>query len=58
MWIGTRQGMVLTHYFKDGKLIQTKITPTIYDSDLQTEIANQENAELFLELLSTARESL
>jgi poly-gamma-glutamate capsule biosynthesis protein CapA/YwtB (metallophosphatase superfamily) len=58
MWIGTRQGMVLTHYFKDGDLIQTKITPTIYDSDLQTEIADQENAELLLELLRTARESL
>jgi poly-gamma-glutamate capsule biosynthesis protein CapA/YwtB (metallophosphatase superfamily) len=58
MWIGTRQGMVLTHYFLDGSLIQTKITPTIYDTDLQTQVANTEDAELLLELLKTARSSL
>jgi len=58
MWIGTRQGMILTHYFKDGELIQTKITPTMYDSNLQVEVADEEDSELLLELLSTARESL
>jgi poly-gamma-glutamate capsule biosynthesis protein CapA/YwtB (metallophosphatase superfamily) len=58
MWIGTRQGMVLTHYIKDGELIQTKITPTIYDSSLQVEVANKEDAELLFELLGTARKSL
>ncbi|MDD3474876.1 MAG: CapA family protein [Candidatus Dojkabacteria bacterium] len=58
MWIGTRQGMILTHYFMDGELIQTKITPTIYDSSLQVEIADEEDADLLLELLATARESL
>jgi poly-gamma-glutamate capsule biosynthesis protein CapA/YwtB (metallophosphatase superfamily) len=58
MWIGTRQGIVLTHYFKAGQLIQTKITPTIYDSTLQVEVANQEDGQLLLELLSTARRSL
>jgi poly-gamma-glutamate synthesis protein (capsule biosynthesis protein) len=58
MWIGTRHGIVLTHYFVDGELIQTKITPTIYDSSLQTQIANNDDAELLLELLKTARNSL
>jgi poly-gamma-glutamate synthesis protein (capsule biosynthesis protein) len=58
MWIGTRQGMILTHYFKNGELIQTKITPTIYDSSLQVEIANDSDADLLLELLKTARKSL
>ncbi len=58
MWIGTRQGMVLTHYFKEGALIQTKITPTIYDRSLQVEVANEKDSQLLLELLSTARESL
>jgi poly-gamma-glutamate capsule biosynthesis protein CapA/YwtB (metallophosphatase superfamily) len=58
MWIGTRQGMILTHYFIDGQLIQTKITPTIYDSSLQVEPASKEEAKLLLELLSTARKSL
>ena len=27
-WIGTRQGLVLTHYFYDGRYIQTKIIRT------------------------------
>lgn len=58
MWIGTRQGMILTHYFKQGELIQTKITPTIYDSSLQVEVANKEDADLLLKLLRTARASL
>lgn len=57
-WIGTRQGMVLTHYVYNGELIQTKVTPTIYDSTLQTEIASEDEAQLLLELLSDARESL
>mgnify|MGYP001028236169 CR=1 FL=1 len=57
-WIGTRQGMILTHYFKDGELIQTRITPTMYDSELQVEVANEDDAILLLELLETARESL
>jgi poly-gamma-glutamate capsule biosynthesis protein CapA/YwtB (metallophosphatase superfamily) len=58
MWIGTRQGMILTHYFNQGELIQTKITPTMYDSSLQVEVANQDDAKLLLELLNTARKSL
>jgi poly-gamma-glutamate capsule biosynthesis protein CapA/YwtB (metallophosphatase superfamily) len=58
MWIGTRQGMILTHYFNEGELIQTKITPTIYDSSLQVEVASENDAELLLELLDNARNSL
>lgn len=58
MWIGTRQGMILTHYFKAGELIQTKVTPTIYDSGLQVEVASESDAELLLDLLDTARDSL
>jgi poly-gamma-glutamate capsule biosynthesis protein CapA/YwtB (metallophosphatase superfamily) len=57
-WIGTRQGIVLTHYFYNGKLLQTKLTPTIYDADLQVEVAEPKDAQLLLELLSTARKSL
>lgn len=58
MWIGTRQGIILTHYFIGGQLIQTKITPTMYDSSLQVEVANQEEGRLLLDLLKTARRSL
>jgi 23S rRNA U2552 (ribose-2'-O)-methylase RlmE/FtsJ len=54
-WIGTRQGMVLTHYFYNGSHIQTKITPTIYDNDMQTRLATEEEGDLLLELLKDAR---
>ena len=54
-WIGTRQGMVLTHYFYNGEHIQTKITPTIYENDMQTRIATEEEGDLLLELLRDAR---
>jgi hypothetical protein len=50
--------MILTHYFNEGELIQTKITPTIYDSSLQVEVASENDAELLLELLDNARNSL
>ena len=55
-WIGTRQGMVLTHYFYNGRHIQTKVTPTIYDDDMQTRIATEEEGNLLLELLKEARD--
>ena len=54
-WIGTRQGMILTHYFYNGSHIQTKITPTIYDSDMKTRIATEEEGDLLLDLLKDAR---
>lgn len=57
-WIGTRQGMVLTHYFYNGKYIQTKITPTMMDMDLQTRLATQDEGDLLLQLLKTAREDM
>jgi poly-gamma-glutamate capsule biosynthesis protein CapA/YwtB (metallophosphatase superfamily) len=57
-WIGTRQGIILTHYFNNGQLIQTKVTPTMYDADLQVEIANEKDSTQLLELLKTARKSL
>jgi hypothetical protein len=55
-WIGTRQGMILTHYFVNGEYIQTKITPTMYDDDMQTRIATEEEGNLLLELLKEARD--
>ena len=55
-WIGTRQGMILTHYFINGVHVQTKITPTMYDNSLQTRIATDSEATELLELLKEARE--
>lgn len=56
-WIGTRQGLVLTHYFVDGRHVQTKITTTIYDDDMKPYVTEGEDRELLLELLDNARES-
>jgi hypothetical protein len=56
-WIGTRQGLVLSHYVYEGKLVQTRLTP-IYmgKEDLMPRLATQEQGDLLLELLREARE--
>ncbi|MDO8265821.1 MAG: CapA family protein, partial [Candidatus Saccharibacteria bacterium] len=54
-WPGTERGIILTHYFIGGKLIQTKLTPTVYDDELQTEVMSNQEAENFLERLQNAR---
>ncbi len=54
-WIGTRQGLVLSHYFYDGQYIQTKMTPILMNNDFVPEIANEEESELLMELLKDAR---
>jgi len=50
-WIGTRQGLILTHYFIDGKYVQTKVTTTIYDREMQTYVTDGDQKKLLLELL-------
>lgn len=54
-WPGTERGIILTHYFDAGKLVQTKLSPTEYDEDLQTALMPTEEAEEFLERLNLAR---
>lgn len=54
-WIGTRQGLVLSLYILEGELIQTKLTPTIYDRDLIPRVANETDGKLLLDLLKSAR---
>ncbi len=54
-WIGTRQGLVLSHYFYDGKYIQTKVTPILLGSDFIPRVANEEQSALLMELLKDAR---
>ena len=48
MWPDTAKGYILTHYFKDGKLIQTRISPTIYDTSYKTQLMDNASAETFL----------
>jgi hypothetical protein len=54
-WIGTRQGLVLTHYFVGDRHLQTKVTTTIYNEDMQTYVTEGEERKLLLELLRDAR---
>lgn len=54
-WLGTRQGIILTHYFNEGKLIQTKLTTTMNDINLQPYITTGEERKYLLELLRDAR---
>lgn len=55
-WIGTRQAMILTHYFDNGKYINTKLTPIYMDRSLQPDIATEAQAEQLLKSLKTARD--
>lgn len=55
-WIGTRQGLILTHYFRNGKYIQTKISTTLYNNDMQVFISKSGDRELLLRLLKEARD--
>ena len=54
-WPGTERGVILTHYFVGGKLVQTKLSPTVYDRDLQTRLMTGEEAVYLLERLNAAR---
>ncbi|HPQ79562.1 MAG TPA: CapA family protein [Candidatus Dojkabacteria bacterium] len=56
IWIGTRQGLVLTHYFYDGKYIQTKVVPIYMDKDFVVRLATEEQGALLLKLLKQARD--
>lgn len=55
VWIGTRQGLVLTHYLYEGKHIQTKLTPIYQDKDFKVRLATKEQGDLLLKLLRNAR---
>ncbi len=54
-WPGTERGIILTHYFINGKHVQTKLSPTVYDRDLQTRLMDDEEAVNLLERLGKAR---
>ncbi len=54
-WPGTTRSLVLEHYFYNGKLLQTRITPTIYGDSTQTRLLDQETSEWFINRLVEAR---
>lgn len=54
-WPGTTRSLILEHYFYNGKLLQTRITPTVYDNNMQTKLMDTEDAEWFIGRLVKAR---
>jgi len=55
VWPGTRQGLVLTHYFGDGVHLQTRITTTLIDGKMQPYITTGSEREELLQYLYIAR---
>ena len=55
-WIGTRQGLILSNYFYDGKLLQSRLSATYMGSDLQPRLATDGEADLLFNLLNEARD--
>ena len=51
-WPGTERSLILTHYFYHGRLLQTVVTPTVYDESLQTTPMSKEDATAFLSRLA------
>lgn len=54
-WPGTTRSLILSHYFYNGKLLQTKIVPTVYDSAMQTRLLDKDTAKWFLDRLISVR---
>ncbi len=53
-WPGTERSLILTHYFKDGKLLQTRVIPTMYGSTYQPQIMDDATREAYLTRLLSA----
>ena len=54
-WPGTTRSLVLVHHFYKGKLLQTEIRPTVYDSAMQTRLMDEEGAKWYLSRLQNTR---
>lgn len=53
-WPGTTRSIILTHYFFNGKLLQTKMSPTVYDNNFQTRLMDTDAAARFIERLNNS----
>ena len=52
-WLGMTRSLILAHYFYQGKLLQTRVIPTVYDSSFRTRI--MENPRWYIERLLSVR---
>lgn len=54
-WPGTTRSLILVHHFYKDKLLQTEIVPTVYDSNMQTRLMDEETTKWFLARLINVR---
>ena len=54
-WPGTTRSLILEHYFYNDRLLQTRITPTNYDSNMQPKQMEQNDARWYIGRLIKAR---
>ena len=54
-WPGTTRSLVLAHYFYNGKLLQTRIIPTVYGNEMQPRLLDADTTRWFLERLQSVR---
>lgn len=53
-WPGTERSLILTHYFVNGKYVQTRISPTVYDASYQPALMDESSAESYVTRLINA----
>lgn len=54
-WPGTTRSLILAHYFYKGKLLQTRLIPTVYDEAMQVELMDTAATEAFINRLNLVR---
>ena len=50
-WPDTMRSLILTHYFYQGKYLQTRISPTLYDENFQTYLIDETASREYLRRL-------
>lgn len=54
-WPDTTRSLILTSYFYNNKKLQTRLTGTIYNSEMQTRLMTEEEQRYFIARLNSAR---
>lgn len=54
-WPGTTRSLILSHYFYNGKLLQTKLVGTVYGKDMQTKLLDTDTMKWWIERLVKVR---
>lgn len=54
-WPGTTRSLILVHYFWENQLLQTRIVPTVYDRNFQTQLLDDATTTWLLNRLTSVR---